>query len=29
VTLLIFGLAVGVGILAAAPTLLRQPATGH
>jgi MFS family permease len=29
VTLLIFGLAVGLGILAAAPTLLRQPATGH
>jgi len=29
VTLLIFGLAVGLGILAAAPTLLRQPRTGH
>jgi hypothetical protein len=29
VTLLIFGLAVGLGILAAAPTLLRQPGTGH
>jgi hypothetical protein len=25
VTLLIFGVVVGVGILAAAPTLLRQP----
>jgi MFS family permease len=29
VTLLIFGLAVGLGILAAAPTLLRQPDQGH
>ena len=29
VTLLIFGLAVGVGILAAAPTLLRQPDPRH
>src|SRR6516164_1455584 len=29
VTLLIFGLAVGLGILAAAPTLLRQPDTHH
>jgi len=29
VTLLGFGLAVGLGILAAAPTLLRQPGTGH
>jgi len=29
VTLLIFGLAVGLGILAAAPTLLRQPDPGH
>jgi hypothetical protein len=29
VTLLIFGLVVGLGILAAAPTLLRQPDTHH
>ena len=29
VTLLLFGLAVGLGILAAAPALLRQPATGR
>ena len=29
VTLLIFGLATGLGILVAAPTLLRQPDTHH
>jgi hypothetical protein len=29
VTLLIFGLAIGLGILGAAPTLLRQPDTHH
>ena len=29
VTLLIFGLVVGLGILAAAPTLLRQPDAHH
>ena len=29
VTLLIFGLAVGLGILAAAPTLLHRPDTHH